>query len=651
MGLIVFLAILLATGSSHLIAADIPATHLETKVEPAKSTGPFYWQITPAANSAQLLTLFCRSCESVDHVGDIPLISVLRDSLNDGSEENDRLMDIWLLSYTPHGIGQRMLAAIPFFYWRVGDGSTEVNPRNVKPLMDLTTPEHSTVANATRSVLQWSLFDPMTMPVRAASRSYRTNEVHHERVHLEETIGYLRQAPSTEPNAGLTQSELNTLIARLELRERLLGGFVSRRKAEQVGEKEGFERERVRSANWELLRLSAEKTGLLFEPINVGGTKGEYGLLWYPIDASSGPPSGISVSSLWKVLNMKDPWTDNRLKKWEGPVFRRAVDQNGTLLPHGAAGGREIRLAPLGAYSMDYPSHPLLLIDFRDGVHVRRHEMAQRMVNELTAGIIGLSHFTNWYYYVGADAYDFVMSRHGSAMNLQSRLDCYAQFRVVLALDSSLEADLREDMQRRIDSLSVNPLEGSAEREVQVAIARYNALQQQAGNGELLTRLDDQRRAELAAFRAGPISTTVGVALHTSSLGFYTKRVKPGIDNLTQLDADRRIQANLDFLESVAQSGTRPEVTYDERRVSRSVNEISSLLSRTSSDRTRTRAAAAIARLKNLTNDPGLEADCSSAITALQGEHGFSSHAPALGIAARPLGMHLEPLTIVEKRQ
>ncbi len=95
------------------------------------------------------------------------------------------------------------------------------------------------------------------------------------------------------------------------------------------------------------------------------------------------------------------------LKDWHGSVYERSVTANGDLLPADESGVSTVRLVPLGVYSLNYPKMPLLLIDFRDKLHVRRHELAQRSINEITSGVIGISHFTNWYYYVGADLYDF----------------------------------------------------------------------------------------------------------------------------------------------------------------------------------------------------------------------------------------------------
>src|SRR5512140_1811288 len=47
------------------------------------------------ANGAELLTIFS---SLPDHAGDIPLVSVLRDTLGDNDPDNDRLRYIWVLT-------------------------------------------------------------------------------------------------------------------------------------------------------------------------------------------------------------------------------------------------------------------------------------------------------------------------------------------------------------------------------------------------------------------------------------------------------------------------------------------------------------------------------------------------------------------------
>ncbi|MGH9694855.1 MAG: hypothetical protein ACRD5Z_11970, partial [Bryobacteraceae bacterium] len=333
------------------MAATLDAPWPQLAVVPESSPRAFYWKADPAGESAQLLTLFCRPCGPATEVRrNLPLLAVLRDTLGDENDGNDRITYVWLLSYSRPTVGQRLLSAIPFFYWHVGHGSSHVGKGDIKPFFNLRAPRHPVLTQVGRDILQYTTLDPMIMPVRATSRAYRTNELNHERLYLEEAISYLRQAPSSNGPAELSNAELNTVIARLELRKKLLGGLVGQHHATKLGEASGFEQERNRSRNWELLRNSAERTGLVFEPVALGGTTDQYAVLWLPPEPSRSRKERYSTNlrPTWKLLGIEDPWRETN---------RTRPDR-----------------IPLAFYSLNYPDQPLLLIDFRDKSRTRRHE-------------------------------------------------------------------------------------------------------------------------------------------------------------------------------------------------------------------------------------------------------------------------------------
>jgi hypothetical protein len=621
---------LLMGGVLACLAADVPGDRLQTAAVRENSQSPYYWQTTSVEGTAQLLTLFCRSCRAGQANANVPLVAVLRDTLGDSNAESHRLTYVWLLSYTQLDAGQRLLSAVPFFYWRVGDGSRAAG--NTAPLMDLTAPQHPVLSEVSRDLLQWTTLDPLMMPVRASSRAYRTNSLDNERLHLEEAIEYLRQAPVSDRPSMLSRTELDTVIARLELRKRLLGGLVSERRAAEFGADAGFEQERIRSRNWELLRQCAERTGLLFEPLELAGTQNQYAVLWFPLDAAQARAAGVPLDPVWKLLNIKDPWKDERLRPWRGHTYTRALDENGSLA---AGDSREVRLAPIAVYSLGYPKLPLLLVDFRDKLHVRRHEMTQRAINEITSGVIGISHFTNWYYYVGADLYDFAVSRHGAAMDKTARIDSYAQFRVALALDNSLDRDLRSDIERRVESLAVNPMEASPDRELQAATARYARLVADAvDGGRIAARVDKDRRAELAGFGESKKTRIVLGLLHDATFGIYTHRATSGDENLSELERDRHIQYQLNFLNSLVRAGTQPEIAFDSSRIRASIDELSSLLPAVSAAQVRAQAAATLAQIEKLSKDVEIENDCSFALAVLRRNTVPARPASAPGIVA-----------------
>ncbi|MBV9155655.1 MAG: hypothetical protein JO097_05305 [Acidobacteriaceae bacterium] len=629
---------------SVCLGADIPPQRLHAATMSENSQSLYYWKTTPAGPTAELLTLFCQSHPSgndLDNVNNsdngVPLVAVLRDTLGDDDPKNDRVTYVWLLTYERPTLPQRMLSAVPFFYWRVGQGSKSVDSHDTAPLLDLTAPVHPVVSGIGRDLLQWTTLDPMITPIRATSRAYRTNELDQERLHLEEAIGYLREAPISDDGPALTENQLNTILARLELRKKLMGGLVNERRAARLGEEADLEQERIRSRNWELLRQCAEKTDLLFEPIDVAGASGQYAVVWFPLKTSF-ESHGTSITPIWKLLNIRNPWTDDRLKEWSGRTYKREVDENGSLLPLGTPGARQLELVPLGVYSLNYPKQPLLLVDFRDKLHVREHEMTQRTINEITSGVIGISHFTNWYYYVAADLYDFVRARHGGAVDQAGRLDCYSQFRVALALDSRLDPQFRTEMQSRVESWAVNPLEAAPGREMQNAVLRYARLQTEIENdGSLIARIDKDRRAELAAFGETKKAHFAQAVLHDGSFGLYTHRAKKDPANLATLDCYRRVQYHLQVIDSLVSAGTQPEVAYDSSRIQTSILELSGLMSNVHSPEVRAHVQASLLRLRDLSQDTALQSGCSLAIAELNRKNNAVRAATASGVVASVL--------------
>ena len=568
-------------------------------------SSPYFWKTTPVGNSAQLLTLFCRACNILEGADqDVPLVSVLRDTLGDETEENDRITYVWLLTYARPRVKERLLSAVPFFYWRVSKGSGSVSERDMAPLMDMTVPENPMMSRIERNLIQWTAFDPLSTRARAVTREYGSNRLDEERLHLEEAISYFRQAPVSNDNTALAQSQLDTVIARLELRKTLLGGLTGVNRAKTVGMQSGLEHERIRLRNLELLRQWAEKTGLIFEPLRLNGNQEHYVILWFPQNKSADPVD-TSQLAIWKLLGIPSAWNDERLKNWTGPVYERAFNQNSSA-----------RVVPLAIYSLDYPKRPLMLIDFRHRLSGRHREVAQRSITELISGVAGISHFADWYFYVALDFHRFVMTRHGTASDEGARLDSYSDFRMDLELDQSLDPTLKKETQRRVRWLAVNPLDAAPQREIQDAVTRYKLLAHDAEDGRLMRRVELERRFELSSFGESKKTKLARSMLHTATLGLYTPRAKRA--NTGMLDRERRVAYQLSFLDSLVQAGTPPEIAYDSRNIKSSVRELGGLMSNISSPSVRSHAEVTLERLRSLTKHVGLQADCTAVLTAMK---------------------------------
>jgi hypothetical protein len=215
--------------------------------------------------------------------------------------------------------------------------------------------------------------------------------------------------------------------------------------------------------------------------------------------------------------------------------------------------------------------------------------------------------------------YDMVWSRRGNAVNQEARLDCYSQFRTELALDHELDPALRRELQSRAESLAVNPLAASANREMEVARAHYALLQSQSDeDSKLIARLQKERRAELADFGESTKSSLTHNALHMATFGIYTHRVQPEQSTFAALDQERRIRYHLTFLDGVIKNGTEPEIAFSPSQIQSSVVQLHELMTDIDSPSLKAHAVATLERLKSLSRNQTVQADCAVAIIAFR---------------------------------
>jgi hypothetical protein len=180
-------------------------------------------------------------------------------------------------------------------------------------------------------------------------------------------------------------------------------------------------------------------------------------------------------------------------------------------------------------------------------------------------------------------------------------------------------------------------LEAAPEREMQVAVARYAQLQADAdSDGRLARRIEKERRAELADFGQARMARVAETLLHDATWGMYTHRTRKGDVNLVALDCERRIQYRLNFLDSLVQAGTPPEIAYDSARIKAAVGELSGLVSSAMPNAVRVHAAATIERVSEISRDEALRSDCSLALAELKRDTGPVRAALVSGMAASP---------------
>src|SRR5579871_4508514 len=252
----------------------------------ALAAGPdFKVETRSVSGGAELVTVFGRLPAPETKVGptpevveDVPLLSVLRDTLGDDDPSNDRLRYLWVLTSASPTLLQRAAGALPFFYFHP-DFSKNA-PRRPAPLMDLADASQGVWGRFAGSMTQVFALDPHGTLIRVSTRRYQNNALDHRSFSLLEGSAVLSEAEnSPQVKTQLSEPDLIEIQARLSLAQQPLGGFVASDKLSDAYFKQRTRTEEMLGHNWELLRQRAEANGLTFDPLGPNGSS-TLALLW-----------------------------------------------------------------------------------------------------------------------------------------------------------------------------------------------------------------------------------------------------------------------------------------------------------------------------------------------------------------------------------
>ena len=609
------LALFILAGSVPGAAAQVPfvpALRNEDAL-PRKPPGPspFRLETLPVGQDAQLLTVF-GNLDGLRADGaqaeEVPLVSVLRDTLGDADPENDRLRHVWMLTYTRPTALQRVASAVPFLYGRVG-GKKGAGGKGVPPhVIDLADPKRDLWHRFLWLALQNVVFNPYGVAAKASTSALRRNAEGYRQAHILRALAILSlYEAETGAESAFTHAETAEIQARLMLTSKTFGGLLDDAYLDEVLRRQNTQTLDTRGHNWELLRQRAEAEGLYFEPLTMPDGEATHALVWVAREDLA-RNRGRKFGS--RFLNVKSPWGDSRLARWDGHVETRYFDAEGRPAAPGAEGARKVELIPLALYGLDFPKIPALLVDFRDRLNPKRREMSHRVIEDVARNLLSLSRYGDVHYFLGRTVFDFVTSRRGVDVNQPTRLRAYSQLKLLLALDATLDRELRGEIGRRIESVSLNPLENDLAAEARLARQQYAALVEAARRPDgLAARLDRDRREEMVRLEHGKAKRVLLRSANVLSLGLYKHRepAAPGLVRQT-LDGERRLAFHKRFLQQVARSTPVVEVVWDIEEVRRSLRFVAA-----SDTRGDAGAARAAAKIFEQTSDPEarrLSLDC-----------------------------------------
>jgi hypothetical protein len=599
---------------------------------PTQTQSNFRLERVPVAGGAELLTVFgtlagdaangAQSDGATTYANaqsntqanktEVPLVTILRDTLGDETRENDRLRYVWMHTYTRPGATQRAAAAVPFLYNRVGNkgAGRDVPP----PVIDLAATGREVWQKLFWSALQTLLVDPYGFVLKAPTRTYRRNVSDYRKAHVIRALAILALYEAETGHAPVfSPDELSDIQARLMLTQQSFGGILDDVYLQRVYQQQTAMWRDTRGHNWELLRQQAETNNLIFEPLVLPDGSATHALVWV---ARADLESNRARAYKSRFLNIAAPWGDKRLRHWQGYTETRYFDADNRPVAADAPGARGVELIPLALYGLDHPKIPILLVDFRAALNPKQREMSKRVLEDVARNVLALSRF-DLPYFVGRTVYDYVTDKRGIDLNQNSRLRAYSQLKLLLSLDTSLDPELRTEVSRRLEYVSLNPLENDRAAEVQLARAQYAALMAYAARpAGLPARLDRDRRAEMVPLKHTRTEQALFRVANLLSFGLYTHReAAPPAEQLATLDPARQLAYHRRFLREVAKTSARVEVQWDTDLVRRSLAYVAEHGAQADG-----KTASAVARIFAHTEDEDLRRLCLSGLYRINNE-------------------------------
>jgi hypothetical protein len=516
-----------------------------------------------------------------------------------------------------------------------------------KPILDLTNTSRRTWNQFFWTGMQRVFLDSYGIPIKASTRTYRRNASDYRSGHVMQALSILDTYEKLRQRRG-DESELLALTTRppiessgtnsivtdtstpmlyelapaftpgemLELRARLIlsnstfGGLLGPDKFAGTVIKRTMTSVDNAGHSWEMLRQRAEAEGLYFEPLTMPDGRATHAILWIAKSDLQAQPNREFHD---RFLNIANPWKDKRLRNWDGYSRTSYLDLDSRTTTANDHNGRPVEMIPLALYGLDHPKVPALLIDFRDSLNPKKREMSRRVLNDLTKNVFSLSNFGNLPYFAGKSFFDFVTGRRGMDLNQPTRLRSYSELKLLLSFNSTLDAKLRDEIERRIQNVSLNPLNNNNEHEVQLARQQYDALIDFARRPDgLSAKIERDRRAEMVPLEHGrPARTFFGLA-NILTFGRYVHREKPTPELSARLENARRVERHRQFLAEVAKSSPQTEVAWDIEMVKRSLQFLADQGSKANGS-----AAKAAAAIFQKTNDPDARRLCLDALSKI----------------------------------
>lgn len=557
--------------SAILRAQDVKTAESPAITAATDARSDFRVEKVRVAGGAEIVTIFARQESNgsvLERSEEIPVVSILRDTLGDVRPENDRLRYVWMLTYTKASFWQKAAAFVPFLYARTTNKGN-VGKEPPPPVADMRRSNRVLWNQILWMVFRRVVLGELGMGARASVSQYHQNVADYRRSAVASALTILSLYESVEGERILSDSEMKDIQARLWLTDKAFGWHMQDENLHRVFDKNVALTRDIRGHNWELLRQYAEAQGLYFEPMEMADETARHALLWV---AAEDVAANQGRKFEKRFLNIKNPWTDQKLLNWKGYSEKRWFDDENRVVPEGTPGARSRTMIPLAIYGLDHPKVPIILVDFRNNGNPKMREMTKRALVDVTSNVLAVSRFSGFPYFFGRLLYDFITARRGMDVNQASRLRSYAQLKVLLAMDNELDGEFRDEIAERLEKVSLNPLQNDLATEAKIARAQYRNLMDYASRPDgLPAKLDRERREEMVKFAHSGKERTWFKAANLLTFGLYSHREDATPELVAQMDMRRQLDHHERVLREIAFRSARPEIDTDMDALRRSL--------------------------------------------------------------------------------
>lgn len=562
--------------NSRMVSANLSGDDELGLVESFEVGRTFRVEKFRVAGGSEIITIFADLKNSdalrTENSKNVPLVSVLRDTLGDEIPENDRLRYVWMLSYAKPSFIQKFASGVPFFYNRAGNKG-KVGNEPPPAVMDLNPSDKDMWDKVFWMVFKNFVLSHTDSLVRTSTLQFKNNKSNYRKSAMMRALAVLTLYESLEGEKILRDTELQDIQARVMLSDKIAGSFLQKENLGRVYQTNLEKTRDYRGHNWELLRQYTEAQGLYFEPLQMPDGSATHAIVWVD-EADLKANKNKKFES--RFLNIKNPWKDKRLANWKGYKEIRFYDEENREVAPETPNAKSKTLIPLALYGLDYPKIPTILVDFRDSRNPKIREVSKRVLDDVTKSFLSVSKFGNLPYFFGRFFYDFVTSRRGIDFNQASRFRSYSQLKLLLLLNESLDADFKGEIADRLEKVSSNPLENDLDAEIRIARRQYENLIAYAKRPDgLAKKIRNDRREEMVRLNHGGKVRMLYAAAHLLTFGIYTHREPYTPELLAEMDIRRQLDFHERFLRETARDSARPEIDSDITAVKRSLEFIS----------------------------------------------------------------------------